>query len=40
LSGKALAAVRRMLAGEEVAQEGSGLGAREWRALQALLAGG
>ena len=40
LSAKALAAVRRMLAGEQVAQEDSGLSAREWRELQALLAGG
>jgi len=40
LSAKALAAVRRMLAGEEVAQADSGLSAREWRELQALLAGG
>jgi thymidylate synthase (FAD) len=37
LSGKALAAVRRLLAGEPVAQAESGLGAREWRELQALL---
>jgi thymidylate synthase (FAD) len=40
LSAKALAAVRRMLAGEAVAQADSGLSAREWRELQALLAGG
>jgi thymidylate synthase (FAD) len=39
LSGKALAVVRRMLAGERVEQADSGLGAREWRELQALLAG-
>jgi thymidylate synthase (FAD) len=37
LSAKALAVVRRLLAGEEVAQADSGLGAREWRELQALL---
>jgi thymidylate synthase (FAD) len=40
LSGKALAAIRRMLAGETVEQAGSGLSDREWRELQALLAGG
>ena len=40
LSGKALAVLRRMLAGETVAQADSGLSAREWRELQALLAGG
>jgi thymidylate synthase (FAD) len=34
LSGKALAALRRMLAGEEVTQPESGLSAREWRELQ------
>jgi thymidylate synthase (FAD) len=38
LSAKALAVVRRMLRGETVAQEDSGLSAREWRELQALLA--
>ena len=37
LSAKALAVVRRLLAGEEVAQAESGLGAREWRELQAVL---
>jgi thymidylate synthase (FAD) len=37
LSGKALAVLRRMLAGEEVAQADSGLSAREWRELQAQL---
>ena len=37
LSGKALAAVRRMLAGEGVDAASSGLGAREWRELRALL---
>jgi thymidylate synthase (FAD) len=40
LSGKALAVVRRLLAGEPVAQAESGLGAREWRELQALLGRG
>jgi thymidylate synthase (FAD) len=40
LSAKALAAIRRMLAGETVEQADSGLSAREWRELQALLAGG
>jgi len=39
LSGKALAVLRRMLAGEEVGQADSGLGAREWRELQAHLRG-
>jgi thymidylate synthase (FAD) len=33
LSAKGLEIVKRMLAGEEVAQEGSGLSAREWREL-------
>jgi thymidylate synthase (FAD) len=37
LSGTALAALRRMLAGEEVTQADSGLSAREWRELQAHL---
>jgi thymidylate synthase (FAD) len=37
LSGKALAVVRRLLAGEPVAQTESGLSAREWRELKALL---
>jgi len=37
LSGKMLAVVRRMLAGEAVEQAGSGLGAREWRELMAVL---
>ncbi|HSA80618.1 MAG TPA: FAD-dependent thymidylate synthase [Geminicoccaceae bacterium] len=37
LSAKALATVRRLLAGEPVAQAESGLSAREWRELQALL---
>ncbi len=40
LSAQALAAVRRMLAGEPVAQEDSGLSAREWRELMALLGRG
>jgi thymidylate synthase (FAD) len=39
LSGKALAALRRMLAGEDVTQADSGLSAREWRELQAHLHG-
>ena len=38
LSAKALAVVRRMLRGEIVEQADSGLSAREWRELQALLA--
>jgi thymidylate synthase (FAD) len=37
LSAKALAVVRRLLAGQSVAQAESGLSAREWRELQALL---
>jgi thymidylate synthase (FAD) len=37
LSGQALAALRRMLAGEEVSQADSGLSAREWRELRAHL---
>jgi thymidylate synthase (FAD) len=37
LSGKALAVLRRMLAGEDVDQADSGLSAREWRELQAHL---
>jgi thymidylate synthase (FAD) len=37
LSGQALAVLRRMLAGETVAQADSGLSAREWRELQAHL---
>jgi thymidylate synthase (FAD) len=37
LSGKALAVVRRRLRGETVTREDSGLSAREWRELQALL---
>ncbi len=37
LSAKALAVVRRRLAGEPVDQAGSGLSAREWRELMALL---
>ncbi len=39
LSGKALAVLRRMLAGEDVDQADSGLSAREWRELQAHLHG-
>jgi thymidylate synthase (FAD) len=34
LAGKALAPLRRMLAGENVSQADSGLSAREWRELQ------
>lgn len=37
LSAKMLAVVRRMLAGETVGQAESGLGAREWRELMAVL---
>ncbi|BBK36113.1 flavin-dependent thymidylate synthase [Allostella sp. ATCC 35155] len=37
LSGKMLEVVRRMLDGETVEQAGSGLGAREWRELMAML---
>ena len=37
LSGKMLGVVRRMLDGETVEQAGSGLGAREWRELMAVL---
>ena len=37
LSGKALAVLRRMLAGDTVAQADSGLSAREWRQLMAHL---
>ena len=37
LSGKMLGVVRRMLDGETVEQAGSGLGAREWRELMAML---
>jgi thymidylate synthase (FAD) len=39
LSGKALAVLRRMLAGADVSQADSGLSAREWRELQAHLQG-
>ncbi|MEM6662535.1 MAG: FAD-dependent thymidylate synthase [Pseudomonadota bacterium] len=39
LSGPALVALRRMLAGEAVTQEDSGLTAREWREFQAVLDG-
>ncbi|MEM8732342.1 MAG: FAD-dependent thymidylate synthase [Pseudomonadota bacterium] len=38
LSATALGVVRRMLAGEAVTQESSGLSAREWRELQSVLA--
>ncbi|MEM7047798.1 MAG: FAD-dependent thymidylate synthase [Pseudomonadota bacterium] len=38
LSGPALEVVRRMLAGETIEQHNSGLSAREWRELTALLA--
>jgi len=37
LSAKGLAVVKRMLAGEAVTQEGSGLSKREWRELMATL---
>jgi thymidylate synthase (FAD) len=37
LSAKGLAAVRRMLAGEKVDRESSGMSAREWRELMAVL---
>ncbi len=37
LSGSALEAVRRMIAGETVTKEDSGLGAREWRELTTAL---
>jgi thymidylate synthase (FAD) len=37
LSGKALAVLRRMLAGEDVSQADSDLSAREWRELMAHL---
>ncbi len=37
LSGPAMAVVRRLLAGEDVAQEDSGLSKREWRELMAAL---
>ncbi|MYF09321.1 MAG: thymidylate synthase (FAD), partial [Rhodospirillaceae bacterium] len=37
LSAPALAAVRRMIAGEAVTQPDSGLSAREWRELMAAL---
>jgi thymidylate synthase (FAD) len=37
ISASGLAVIRRMLAGEPVDQQGSGLGAREWRELMALL---
>ncbi|MDI3307603.1 MAG: thymidylate synthase (FAD), partial [Acetobacteraceae bacterium] len=37
LSAQMLAVVKRMLAGEAVAQEGSGLSRREWRELMGML---
>jgi len=37
LSASALTAVRRMIVGEQVSQEDSGMTAREWRELQAVL---
>ncbi len=37
LSGRALAVVRKLIAGEAVAQEDSGLSKREWRELMATL---
>ena len=37
LSREGLAVVKRMIAGEAVTREGSGLSAREWRELMALL---
>jgi thymidylate synthase (FAD) len=37
LSAKGLAVVKRMLAGEAVTREGSGMGAREWRELMGVL---
>ena len=37
LSGRALAVVKRLLAGETLDQAESGLSAREWRELMALL---
>jgi thymidylate synthase (FAD) len=40
LSAKALAVLRRALKGEQVSKEDSGLSAREWRELQALLGPG
>ena len=37
ISGKGLASIKRLLAGEDVTQETSGMSAREWRELRALL---
>jgi thymidylate synthase (FAD) len=37
LSAKGIGTIRRMLKGEVVEQEGSGLSPREWRELRALL---
>ncbi|MDH3665646.1 MAG: FAD-dependent thymidylate synthase [Paracoccaceae bacterium] len=39
ISGPGMVALRRMLAGEEVTQEGSGMSKGEWREFQALLEG-
>ncbi|MBE3640083.1 FAD-dependent thymidylate synthase [Mangrovicoccus algicola] len=39
LSGKGLDCLRRMLKGEQVSQEGSGMSAGEWREFQALISG-
>jgi len=38
LSGKALGALRRMLAGEAVTQDTSGMSKGEWREFQAVIA--
>ena len=40
LSASALAAVKRLIAGEAVTQEASGLGKREWSELMAVLGRG
>ncbi len=40
LSGQALGVVRRLLSGEPVAQEDSGLSKREWRELMGTLGRG
>jgi thymidylate synthase (FAD) len=37
ISAKGIAVIRRLLAGETVAPEASGLSRREWRELMALL---
>jgi thymidylate synthase (FAD) len=39
LSGSALDCVRRMIKGEEVTQENSGMSAGEWREFQTVLIG-